>query len=186
LKLKDILKSVGSAVIRNVIPGGGVVIDAVNAMLPDDKKLPNDATGEQVKHAVDSLPPDQAAMIMAKELDVEIEQIRSWAQIQDSLAKADASGSSTRPWIAKLMAVAVFITIMTVIAAWASAMLNQYTDVLKQIKDSWEFLAIVLAIPSALLRAYFGMRTKEKQARYSAASGQELGGIGKILGALKK
>ena len=35
-------------------------------------------------------------------------------------------------------------------------------------------MVAVIGTPTALLRAYFGMRTKEKQSRYSAAAGQDM------------
>jgi len=187
MKLWDILKKVGTGVVTAAIPGAGPVINAVNAFLPDDKKLPLNATGNQVRLAVESLPPEQAALVMMKEFDVDIEEIRSWTEIQNSLSQADASGASTRPWIAKLMAMAVFIAVMIFMAAWAYAIFSVESDILAQLADSWEIMLAVLATPTALLRAYFGMRTKEKQARYNAASGQQqAGGLANIISTFRK
>ena len=76
MNLGDILKTVGSGLIKTLVPGGGLLIDAVNGFLPDDKKLPNDATGEQAQSAIDSLPPEQRASVLKKEYDVKIEQIK--------------------------------------------------------------------------------------------------------------
>jgi hypothetical protein len=40
------------------------------------------------------------------------------------------------------------------------------------ITASWEFLAVATAVPAALLRSYFGLRTEDKKARAAAALGQ--------------
>ena len=61
MKLLDILGKVGGAVVKTMVPGGGLIIDVVNEFLPDDKKLPADATGSDMQAAVDKLPPDQRA-----------------------------------------------------------------------------------------------------------------------------
>ena len=71
MKLWDVLKRVGSVAIRAAVPGGGVILDLVNEFLPDDKKLPAHATGEQALQAIEALPPDQRSRLLEKELDVE-------------------------------------------------------------------------------------------------------------------
>ena len=185
MNIKDILKKVGTSIIREAVPGGGLILDAVNFFLPDDKKLPMDATGEQAKEAIQSLSPEQQTLIMAKELDVEIEETRSWTSIQEALAKADESGASTRPWIARLMAVIVAAAIVIFMALWGYAVATENNDTLKAISESWEIMLAVLATPTALLRAYFGMRTEEKKARYGLAIGSAptpaIGVIGSLL-----
>jgi len=40
-----------------------------------------------------------------------------------------------------------------------------------QLKESWPLLVAILGTPTALLRAYFAMRTKEKKARYDMTLG---------------
>ena len=61
------------------------------------------------------------------------------------------------------------------------------TEMLKELKESWELMLVLLGTPTALLRAYFGMRTKEKQARYAAATGQPIAGVmGGVLGLFRK
>lgn len=173
-KLFDAIKGPALAVASTLIPGGPAILGAVNAFLPADKKLPPEATGQQIVDAVQNLPPDQQAELMKMELQVEIEEIQSWTKIQDSLAQADAAGASTRPQIARWMAINVCAVIYIFIGAWAYAMFTADSAVLTTIKDSWPMMVAVIGTPTALLRAYFGMRTKEKQSRYSAASGQDL------------
>lgn len=184
MNISTLLKNVGGSIIRNVVPGGGMVMDMVNEFLPDDKKLNKDATGEDVKQAIDSLPPDVRERVLSKQLDVQMEEIRSWTSIQDSLAKADASGASTRPRIALMMAWLVVLMVVTFIAVWGKAILYSDNEVLKTLANSWELMLTMLGTPTALLRAYFGMRTKEKKARYQAAAGQPI--VDGILSLLKR
>jgi len=54
MKLGSILAKVGTSVLRNVVPGSGFIIDAVNEFLPKDKKLPTEATGTQITQAVNT------------------------------------------------------------------------------------------------------------------------------------
>jgi hypothetical protein len=174
VNIGDILKKVGGGIIRNAIPGGGMMLDVVNEFLPEDKKLPAGATGAEAANAISALPPEQRQIVLAKQLDVEIEEVRSWASIQESLAKADASGSSTRPRIAMMMAWIVVALTVAFMAVWSKAVITGDGKTLTVLSSSWELMLTVLGTPAALLRAYFGMRTAEKKARYQAASGQPI------------
>ena len=191
MNLGRILSKVGGAIIKDVIPGGGIaslVIDTVNAFLPDDKKLPENATSEQALSAIERLPADQQAAVLSKQFEVEIAEINGWSQVVESLAKADATGSSTRPEIAKMMAYVVCFAVIVAISAWAIAVLTSKDSLLQNINGSWALVVTIIGTPTALLRAYFGLRTDEKKSRYSAASGGTVqqGGILAGLAALIK
>ena len=174
MKLGSILAKVGTSVLRNVVPGSGFIIDAVNEFLPKDKKLPAEATGTQITQAVNTLPPDQQAQLLSKEYDVEIAEINSWTQVQGSLAEVDKVGASTRPQIAMMMAKVTSFVIIAFSTIWMIAILNDQVAMIKTLTDSWPLMLTVIATPTALLRAYFGMRSKEKKNRYSAAVGQPI------------
>lgn len=185
-KLFDAIKGPLLTVASTLIPGGPVILSAVNALLPDDKKLPATATGQEIRGVVNSLSPQARSSLMEKELDVEIAEINSWANIQESLAKADASGASTRPYIAKMMAWCVVLVIGLFVSVWAVAIITKDVETLKVLADSWITVFAVIATPTALLRAYFGMRTKEKQARYGMASGQSpVSGLTTLINAFR-
>jgi len=77
MNILKILGKVGSAVVSTMVPGGGAIINMVNEFLPDDKKLPENATGAQAQEAISTLPPVQQAEILAKKYDVEIAEIQS-------------------------------------------------------------------------------------------------------------
>jgi len=173
MKLSNILKKVGKSVLTSVIPGGELVLNIVNEFLPAKKKLDKTATGADIEKVIDSLPPDQKNKLLEKELDVKITEIQEWTKVVDTLANADAAGSSTRPIIAKWMAQAVCFAVIVFVSVWAVSILRDQVDTIKQLQDSWPLMLTVLATPTALLRAYFGMRTKEKKVRYESVSGQQ-------------
>lgn len=172
MKLGDILKKVGSTIIRNVVPGGGLIVDVVNSFLPKEKKLSEDATGEQIDQAVKTLTSEQQSQIYMKEIDVELAEINSWTQVQGSLAEADKAGASTRPQIALMMAKIVAFVVLAFSSMWIVAIFRDQVEMIKRLADSWPLMLTIVATPTALLRAYFGMRSKEKKERYSAAVGQ--------------
>lgn len=172
MNVADILLRAGGAAVNAFLPGvGSEIVSLVNAFLPEDRKLPPNATGAQVQQAVSNLPPDKQAELLSKEMDVVLAEIGSWTQIQQALGAADGPGSSTRPKIAMMMAKIVCFESIVFIAAWAVAMYRG-GDALRQIADSSMVLTALLGTPSALLYAYFGMRKDEKLGRYSAILGQ--------------
>ncbi|MDH5297858.1 MAG: hypothetical protein OEV91_02450 [Desulfobulbaceae bacterium] len=172
MNIANVLLKVGGAVVSSVVPGGAAIVEMVNAFLPDDKKLPATATGTQVQTAVDSLPPEQKEAVLLKEMDVQIEDIKGWTNIVESLATADGVGASTRPKIAMMMAWAVCATSGLFTLAWAWAIVSGDATTLMQLGNSYLLITALLATPTALLYAYFGMRKDEKLARYGAAMGQ--------------
>lgn len=174
MKLGSILAKVGTTVFKSIVPGGSLIIDLVNGFLPKEKKLPNEATGEQIAQVVDTLPPDQQAQILSKEIDVELAEINSWTQVQASLSEADKAGASTRPRIALMMAEIVAFVVIAFSTMWVIAILQDQVEMIKVLSDSWPLVLAIIATPTALLRAYFGMRSKEKKDRYSAAMGQPI------------
>lgn len=185
-KLFDAIKGPALAAASTLIPGGPVILSAVNAMLPEDEKLPEAATGQQIVDKVNSLPADQRASLMEKQLDVDIAEITAWERIQASLAVADTSGASTRPYIAMMMAWLVVIETAVIVFVLAVAIWQKDDTTLTVLQEFWPLLLALIGTPTALLRAYFGMRTNEKKARYSAATGQDLtGGIVGLIKAFK-
>lgn len=186
MKLSQILTIAGAGAINSVVPGAGTLVAAaVNAFLPDDKKISPDATGDEVAAAVNSLPPAHRSALMEKELDVEIEEIKGFTARFAAAAEADKSGSSTRPAIALMMARSVCFVIVVYVAAVAVAIILDNSAMVEQISGTWAFIGVLLGVPSALLKAYFGMRTQEKTARYQLANeGQAVDPPGQILTAL--
>ncbi|AAQ96558.1 hypothetical protein [Vibrio phage VP16C] len=177
----DIVKTVGSAVISHAVPGGGLVLDLINGFLDDDKKLPVTATGEQAMRAIQSLDPAQQSALLSKQLDVKIEDIKQSHDTLRTMLNADKDNpQTTRPWIAKWAFVftALFSGVvgLVIIVAYAYAVYRQDVELVKAIVDGWPFvLGILTAVTgtfSLLLRAYFGVLTKEHENRIGAATGR--------------
>ena len=171
MNLKDILKTVGGGLISTLVPGGPAIVGLINGFLPDDKKLPETATGQQAESAISSLPPDQQAIVLSKEFDVEIEEIRGFTDRFKAMADVDKTGHTTRPFISMMMAWCVVFAIVSTVSLYSYSIWEGDEAMITAITNGWPFIVGVLAVPSALLRSYFGMRTKEKQQKYEAATG---------------
>jgi len=101
MNLFEIAKRVGTGLIRELVPGGGLLIDVVNEILPEGQKLPPNATGEMLETAAKGLPPEQQAQLMLKQFDVQInETTQSNETLRAMLASEAITPQSTRPRIA--------------------------------------------------------------------------------------
>jgi len=181
MKLSKILDAIKpfANVAAQFIPGAPAVISAVNAFLPDSKKLPAQATGGEILSAVEGLPPDQRASLMEKEIDLQIEQERGWTERYTAMAQAD--GHSTRPKIAWLMAqllVGQSIIFMALLG-W-----GVYSTGIKSLSEPylWATFGTLTGIPAGLLGKYFGELRREQANR----QGQPTGLLSGIMGLLKK
>ena len=178
MKLWDIVKTVGGAVVRNAVPGGGLLVDVVNEFLPDDKKLPAGATGTDVQAAVDKLPPDQRAQLMGREFDVQIEHHHT---LQAMLQAEQGCSHTTRPRIALgSFHLVAFVTIVAILL-WAYAIAIESEKLVAAVVDGWPFVAAVIAPFVTLLWAYFGVLKNEQRNRLNAVNGSTAGPLGGII-----
>lgn len=183
---KKVIEPVGSMV-GDFVPYVGPAVKAINSFMPADKQLPETATKDDIQAAVDSLPPAQKAALMEKKVELEIVKEKEWSKVVGSLAAADATGNSTRPWIAKLMGGVVAFAIVVFVCLWGYAVGAGETEMIKAINNAWPMIVAILGTPTLLLRAYFGMRTEEKKARYAQSAGQpHISGIAGMIGSLLK
>lgn len=156
---KSGLKLLGG-IAGTIHPGVGAAISVVNSFLPDEKKLPIDATGDQVIERYESLPADQQAMA-SKRLDTELGMEREHtAQIQAAFAH-DNTNNSTRPYIAlQSVRVVAFLTIAYMVQRfWGE-------DVF-----TWQEILAMCAPFVLWANTYMNARKAEKIARYNVASG---------------
>lgn len=183
MKLLDILGKVGSAVVKTIVPGGGLIIDVVNEFLPDDKKLPTDATGSDMQQAVDNLPPEYRAQLMGREFDVQIEEHHT---LQAMLQAEQSSTHTTRPRIALgSFHLVAFVTIV-VVSLWAYAVAIENEKLVAAVVDGWPFVTAVVGPFVTLLWAYFGVLKQEQGNRLNAANGSTTSGLGGILSNILK
>ena len=189
MNLWDIVKNVGSGIVREVVPGGNLLMAGINELLPDDKKLPADATGKDIGDAVASLPPDQRASVMNKEFDVQITQIKeSNATVRAMLDADTKTPHTTRPYIAKGSFKVVAFTVITTISIWAYGVLKGDEKLIAAVVNGWPFVLAVIAPLVVLLHAYFGVLKNEQKNKLDAANGvsNPSGLTGLITGILKR
>ena len=165
MKLLDIIKSVGEVAVRTAVPNGGLIIDLVNSFLPEDKKLSDDATGQQLNKVVDQLPPEQ----LAKEFDVTIKKLDTL----QTMLNADTK-YTTRPKIAYQSFLVVAFSIMMAISAWGYAVFSGDVKIITNIENSWLLLLSLIGPLVTVLHAYFGVLTEEKKDRFNAAQGHKV------------
>ena len=189
MKLKTILSTVGGAVVRNVVPGGGLILDVVNAALPAASQLLPDATGRDVEAAIVTLPPTQRAELLSRDYDVQIEQIRQGNESVREAIRADASDpQTTRPYIAKHALHVVAFVIVMVTSLWAYAVAAGKPAMILAITGGWPFVLALLGPLVTLLWAYFGVLREEHKTNVNASNGltSPAGLLGAVAGLLKK
>lgn len=187
MKLLDILGKVGGAVIKAVVPGGGLIVDVVNEFLPDDKKLDSGATGSDISSAVESLPAEQRAQLMAREFDVDITQIQESNSTLRAMLDADTkTPHTTRPYIAKGAFHVVAFVATVVISLWAYGVAVKDEALVTAVMGGWQFVLAVIGPLVTLLWAYFGILKQEQRNKLNAATGSTQAGIAGILSSIIK
>ena len=160
-----------------LVPALRPALTLLNEFLPADKKLPATASGQDVTAAFAALPAEQQQQIDAR-AQVELAHIRADTDMLTAMVSVESATSNTRPRIAYMMAATVVIAVLVMMTLWTRAAWVGDAAALAQLAGSWELMLAILATPSVLLRAYFGMRTREKTARYAASVGQDVGAGG--------
>lgn len=188
MKLWDIVKTVGGAVVRNAVPGGGLLVDVVNEFLPEDKKLPAEATGTDIANVVDQLPPDKRAELLGREFDVDITQIQESNATVRAMLEADTKNPhTTRPYIAKGAFHVVAFAVVIAISVWAYGVFMKDEALVTAVMDGWQFVLAVIGPLVTLLWAYFGVLKQEQKNRLDAAGNRSASsGFSGLINALVK
>lgn len=185
MKLWDIVKNVGSLALQTALPGTGtLVVNAVNSFLPEEERLPSNATGDQVGNAINSLPPEKQAEVLTKEFDVTIEQIKQEHTTIRAMLDSDTKNpQTTRPYIAKgAFHIVAFVTLVMV-STWAIGVFSGNKDMVNTVVNGWPWVMAVTCPLVTLLYAYFGILKKESENKMNAANGLHAGsGIGALIG----
>lgn len=183
MKVFDILKTVGTGLISTMVPGGPLIVGAINAALPADKQLPADTTGVQAMNAIAGLPTADQALILERQFDVDITQIKeSHSTVRAMLDAESQSKHTTRPYIAKGAFHVVAFAIVVAISIWAVGVLRGDDNIVSTVVDGWPFVLSVIGPLIGLLWAYFGILKTEHKNRLDAANG--LPGVGGWLSRL--
>ncbi|WP_321367884.1 hypothetical protein [uncultured Desulfuromusa sp.] len=171
MKFKEILTTLKpfASVAASFVPGGSAAIELVNAFLPEDKKLPETATGGDVISAVDSLPAEQRASLFEKQIDLEIAQEEGWTDRYKAMCAAD--GQSTRPKIAYMMAQVLCFEILA-FTVWCFIYPEQMRNPVL-----WTVFGTLTGVPAGVLTKYFGDLKKEQQNRLGSSNKGPIAGI---------
>lgn len=172
MKLFDIIKKVGGGIISTVVPGGGLILGAVNALLPSDQQLPNNATGADVGVAMAGLTPSDRLKLEAKEFDVDIAQIKeSHSTVRTMLEADNANPHSTRPRIALGAFYVIAFAVVVAVGAWAYGVVTGDAAMVKAVMGGWQFILAMIGPLVTLLWAYFGVLKTEHKNKLDAANG---------------
>lgn len=188
MKLKQIIRRVGSNIIRNVIPGGGLLVDTINAVLPPDKALAADATGAEMAGAIDGLPPELQASMLEKRYDVDLEFTKQEGKTRRAMLAAEANSKhTTRPRIAMGCFYVVAFLSVGITVTWIYAVLVHHHELVGEIHSGWAWVVALVAPFVTLLRLYFGdLRIEHSQrmdaARNATPRADSKGIIAQILG----
>lgn len=186
MNIWDIVKNVGTGVI-STLPGGSLILSAVNAMLPVDGQLPDSTTGEGLGSAISELPPDKQAEILSKEFDVDITQIEQSNSTLRTMLESDSNNPhSTRPRIALGAFQVVAFTIVSTISVWSYGVFQKDAELVKAVTDGWPFVIAVIGPLVSLLWAYFGVLKHEHRDRLNAVTGRSGGVVNAISSLLKR
>ena len=93
MNILNILKDIGIGLISES-PIGKIAIPVINAFLPEDKKLPLNATGEDAQALIKDLPPEQRTKIELAEISLEKAEIEGMTVRYKAMCSAD--GQETR------------------------------------------------------------------------------------------
>lgn len=185
LNIGKLIKKIGSGIIKNVVPGGNLLVDAINLVLPGDKQLSKDATGDDLGAIAESLPPGQKLKLLAREFDVKIEEQKT---LQAMLVAEGTAKHTTRPYIAKGAFQVIAFSIIIIIVIWSYAVINDKSVMVKAVMEGWPFILAITAPFSVILQAYFGVLRKENKDKMDAANGisQPTGFLGSVISKLIK
>ena len=147
------------------------LVGIVSALMPGDTGLHPGVTGQQVMDAYNRLPPDRQAQADAHALAMEQEHTTQWG----AMLEADATSNTMRPQVVWLYARVTALTVLAFMAfmfyvVWGLKG-EGLADALRELSNMWALFAGVLGVLSTPILKYFNDRSKDKAARYAAASG---------------
>jgi hypothetical protein len=184
VKALDVLKTIGTGLISSN-PYGAAALTVVNAFLPDDKKLPTSATGEQAMQAVEQLSGAEKAQIAIAEIDLKKADIQGQTDRYVAMTKAD--GQKTR---AKIVLIAMYALIAISLIFIIAVAFVYYKDG-AALAFSTEMALVFITVSGTfayVIRAYFGDLKVETTSRHATSNNRlpKSTGIAGVVEALRK
>lgn len=158
----DIVKTAGTAVLSSN-PAGAAALTLINAFLPDDKKLGDSATGEQVSSAYQGLSPDAQLTLSTAKINQAIEEDKGRTARYVAMCQAD--GQETRAKIVKWAMIALIAISLIFIAAVAYVYMTAGAAVAFSADMAFVFLTVTGTF-AYVIRAYFGDLRTETESRH--------------------
>ena len=151
MQIGQILKDAGESIVRNAIPGGGLILDLVESFTgkPVDRNV-------KACDLLKDLPPD----LLLKELDMEHETTRAMLN----------APQITRPKIALGCFYIYAFTAIMIIGMWAYGVINHKPDLVRAVHEGWQFILVIIGLPVTLLTRYFGIIRTEHDSRLGIQS----------------
>lgn len=173
MKLFDVLK--GAAKIAGTLhPGVGAAIGLVNGLLPKDKQLPVDATGEDVLSATKQLTPEQQSKILNQEFEYKMKDLEeSHSTLRTMLASDATNPQTTRPKMAYQAFVLTAVITLMVMTGWLWGVFKS-SDPLTSINNSYPLVLALVGPFVTLMLAYFGILRKEHQNKLAVLSNNKV------------
>ena len=187
MKISEIIKA-AATIGAPFFPALAAAIPVVNALLPDDKKLPDTATGSDVEVAIKGLPADRQVELLNSDIDLEKTKVIENTKVTQALAEVDKAGASTRPAIAKSFSRTVCFVVNLIVSMWAYSVMKGDQQMLSTINNSWQMILATITPLLLVIKAYFAMRTDEKNTRQHTANGlaSPLKGVASLISAIRK
>ena len=148
------------------------IIAAANRLLGNDKQLDVNATGEDLREAIDSLPLEDQAELLRQRFDSrELETRESYATLRAMIERDAQNPHSTRPFIAKGAFLVVSFVVVVAVICWAYGVLTSNVVIVTAVMSGWQFILAIIGPLVTLLWSYFGVLRKENKNKLDAANG---------------
>ena len=200
MDIKNILGKIGG-VVGTVNPAAGAVIGIVNSFMPEDKKLPLEASVEQIEEAITTLSPEQRD-VAVKKIEAEIARITEQGQTDraevnagvqalEIMSRVGSQWSWVRPFCVVALTVASIAIGLGVVVLLGIAIWNKDKDSIAALAGNWALFFSVLYLFMEVVKSYFGLRTIERQSALQASTPSDInvpitGNIGLIASIIQK
>lgn len=149
MEIREAIRTAGSTALE-LFPWGKAVLSVANGFLPDEYKLSDTSTGDDLYEVVKKLPPEVQAAILARQVDLAITQSNNNRDTAIARERADVTGKTSRPTVVLLLtgmvvAIAILIAISYTLVAHRTGVM-----------PDTGLLETIVKITGEILKAYFG------------------------------
>jgi len=179
MNIGSILKTVGMGLL-SASPFGAVAIPLINAILPDDKKLSANATGDVAIAAIKQLPPEEQRKLNLAEINLLVKEEEGRTARYQAMTSSD--GQETRAKQVNKAMNALIVISIAFMAATAYVYVKHGAEAAFSIEMAGVFLTVTGTF-TYVIRAYFGDLRTETKSRHATIDDkpQPLGLLASLL-----